>query len=43
MAAIIEDVERDLSRRRRIDIHVPDTGDYGTGNRGGVTNRMHRP
>src|SRR6476660_3086503 len=37
MAAIIEDVERDLSRRRRIDIHVPLTGDDGAGNRIGVT------
>ena len=37
MAAIIEDVERDLSRRRGIDIHVPVTGDDGAGNRGAVT------
>ena len=29
MAAIIEDGERDLSRRRGIDIHVPRTGDDG--------------
>ena len=37
VAAVIEDVERDLSRRRRIDIYVPRTGDDGAGNRVAVT------
>ena len=32
MAAIVEDVERDLGRRRGIDTHVPDAGDRENGN-----------
>jgi len=32
MAAIVEDVERDLGRRRGIDVHVPVAGDREDGN-----------
>ena len=37
MAAIVEDVERDLSRRRGINAHVPIAGDREDGNGIAVT------
>ena len=37
MAAIVEDVERDLGRRRGIDVHVPIAGDREEGNGIAVT------
>ena len=37
MAAIVEDVERDLGRRLGIDVHVPIAGDDGARSRSAVT------
>ncbi len=40
MAAVVEDVERDLSRRLGIDDHIPIPGDRGPGNRRAVTEEL---
>ena len=40
MAAVVEDVEIDLSRRHGIDVHVPIAGDRGAGNRSHVTQEL---
>ena len=43
MAAIVEDVERDLGRRRGIDVHVPIAGDREEGERDCRHSRTCRP